>query len=217
MFDPSERAQFLSLAVLMEGGLVVIAFLLEWAAGVQSLAIIWEWRAVGWGILATIPMFLLFIVGHYYPVGPLLPIKRFLIEMLGPPLANCRQYHLVLLAVLAGFCEEILFRGVLLPWMGLGGDAFGLIGSSILFGLAHMVTVTYAVLAFLFGLYLGLLPSTTDAPNLLVPIVTHAVYDYLAFLVVIQAYRSEQVARRAGDDDTVHGEQPDQAPNQSDG
>jgi membrane protease YdiL (CAAX protease family) len=51
------------------------------------------------------------------------------------------------------------------------------------FGLAHPISTTYAVLASLIGIYLGFLFVATD--NLLVPIVTHAAYDFLALVYLL--------------------------------
>jgi len=65
--------------------------------------------------------------------------------------------QLLVISALAGIGEEALFRGVVqaaigqwsgLPWLGL-------LVASVLFGLAHMITATYAVVAALIGAYLG--------------------------------------------------------------
>ena len=50
--------------------------------------------------------------------------------------------------------------------------------SATLFGLAHFLSATYAVIAALVGAYLGWLHLVSG--NLLVPIVAHAVYDLVA-------------------------------------
>jgi hypothetical protein len=53
--------------------------------------------------------------------------------------------------------------------------------------MAHCITPTYAVLAGVIGGYLGGLLE--GANNILAPIVTHALYDFLAFLIVAREYR----------------------------
>ena len=53
-----------------------------------------------------------------------------------------------------------------------------------MFGLAHSVTRTYAILATIIGLYFGWLWLATG--NLLVPITTHAVYDFLALVYFVR-------------------------------
>ena len=88
-------------------------------------------------------------------------------------MAKCRWHDLVLLAVLAGVCEEVLFRGVIQPWMA-GDDAahpaaigfvVALLGSNLLFALLHPVTGTYAVLVGLVGVYLGLVGLLDPLPE----------------------------------------------------
>ena len=68
------------------------------------------------------------------------------------------------------------------------GDWIALVGVAILFGLLHAVNVAYAVLAALMGLYLGWLWMATG--NLAVPIVAHAVYDFLALVYILRGRRT---------------------------
>ena len=63
----------------------------------------------------------------------------------------------------------------------------GLLISSLLFGLAHAITRTYVILAGLAGVFFGLQWHYTG--NLLAPIISHAVYDYLAFLKIAREFR----------------------------
>lgn len=194
MFDPHDRGMFLNLAGLFEGGLALLAFAIGWVVGISPLATLrFEWSAVMWGVLGTLPMLLLFVVSFRSEFAPLKTIRAILIQVLGPPLARCRWYDLILLAAMAGLGEELLFRGVLQPWFGGWGYTFGLIASNVIFGLAHAVTITYAVLAGGIGVYLGLIQDAPGEPNLLIPIITHAVYDWLAFLMVVAAYRARHV------------------------
>ncbi|MFC1597814.1 lysostaphin resistance A-like protein, partial [Planctomycetota bacterium] len=60
----------------------------------------------------------------------------------------------------------------------------GLAVAAILFGLAHPITPGYVLLAGLMGLYLGWLQITCG--NLLVPIMAHAVYDFLALVYLVK-------------------------------
>ena len=198
MDDLTNRGQFLNLAALFEGGLVLVAIVLGWFADVNPLEyLILKWESIAWGVIASVPMIILFLFSYRFPVGPFLKIKRFLVEMLGPPLAACRWYDLILLAIIVGFCEEILFRGVLQPWFeklwepAVGSWAVGLVGSNVFFGLAHFITPLYGVMAGLIGCYLGWLLDVSGERNVLIPVITHAVYDYLAFVVVVRGYRQE--------------------------
>ena len=79
-----------------------------------------------------------------------------------------------------------------------------LIGSNLLFALLHPVTPTYAIVVGLVGIYLGLVglvdpfPAGTPSPgqpNLVVPMVAHGLYDFLAFLVIAGESRRRDTAR----------------------
>jgi hypothetical protein len=195
MVDLSDRGQFLNLSGLFEGGLIVLAFVLGWIFDVNPIEhLTFTWSAVLWGIAAALPMFGLFVLAHRFSFGPLKQIRRFLIEMLGPSLAACRWYDLILLAGLAGITEEVLFRGMLQMWIERACDSptAGLVVASILFALAHLITPFYALFAGVMGLYLGCLLDVSGQRNLLVPVITHAVYDYLAFLIVLRTYHHQQ-------------------------
>ncbi len=80
---------------------------------------------------------------------------------------------LLMMAVGAGIGEEIIFRGILQPHLGVWGTA-------VLFGLAHPLSPSYTVYAALAGLVLGYLALWTHA--LLAPIACHAVYDGLLLI-----------------------------------
>jgi membrane protease YdiL (CAAX protease family) len=183
MFDISNRSDFVKLAVLFESGLIVVAFGICCLFDVKPVAYFtWSVADIGWGILLAIPMFGLFLLGWRFPFGPLRPMKQFLLEALGPPLAACRWYDLAAIAAVAGVSEELLFRGVLYPLTGRWV-------SGVLFGLAHFITPLYALLAGLAGLALGDLMERTN--NLLAPMVAHGVYDFLAFVAVARSVRRQ--------------------------
>jgi membrane protease YdiL (CAAX protease family) len=112
-------------------------------------------------------------------------------QELGPFLARLSSLELGILAAVAGFSEEVLFRGVLLPALSRElSSAGGLLASSVLFGLVHFASRTYALVAGIMGLYLGILFLLTG--SLLVPIVSHALYDYAALLVLIRRTRQRE-------------------------
>ena len=74
-------------------------------------------------------------------------------------------------------------------WLGpLVGEAgalwLGLAWASLLFGLAHCLSVTYVVFATVLGVFLGWLYLATG--DLVAPIVAHALYDFIALLVLVR-------------------------------
>lgn len=133
-----------------------------------------------WGVVATVPPLIALLLVRAVPWRPLRRVGEFLSTVVGPALAACSLPELALVALLAGLGEELLFRGALQPLLGLPV-------ASLLFALAHFITPTYAVLTGLMGLYLGWLAETSG--TLWVPITTHALYDFIAFLVVIRDIR----------------------------
>jgi len=86
------------------------------------------------------------------------------------------------LGAAAGIGEEMLFRGVMQFELGskLGSEVLAVGITSIVFGALHAVTPLYAGLAALASVYFGWLYLATG--NLMVPIVTHAFYDWAALL-----------------------------------
>ncbi len=87
----------------------------------------------------------------------------------------------VWIGLLPGMSEELLFRGVMLPAIGL--DATGLVVSSLCFGVLHMSGLQqwpYAIWATVVGLLLGGCALATG--NLLVPIVAHVVTNFVSSL-----------------------------------
>jgi membrane protease YdiL (CAAX protease family) len=110
-------------------------------------------------------------------------------DHLGPLLISRSSGELAGIAILAGVAEEFLFRGVM--QVGLGRvlpDGLALTITSVAFGLAHFLTPTYALLAFLAGAYLGALFLLQG--NLLVPMVAHALYDFIALTCLVRRYRA---------------------------
>ena len=128
------------------------------------------------------------------------PVRRlvaFVVDQLGPLLAPRSPAELALLAALAGFAEEILFRGVLQAGLGrVLPESGALVVASAAFGLAHFITPAYAVFAGLAGLYLGGLFLLHG--SLAAPIVAHAVYDLVALNCVVRLYRDQSQARGVG-------------------
>ncbi len=97
--------------------------------------------------------------------------------------ASCSLFELLLIAIMAGVGEEIFFRGFLQGSLGRFVDPWiALVLVSALFGVVHMVSTGYAIVAGLLGAYLGALLLLTG--NLLVPVAVHALFDFAALLVI---------------------------------
>ena len=196
---PTPRS-FVLLATVFEGGIAVAAVALGWLVDQDPLASFPRTpadvaRGVAWGTAAALPPLAVLWLCLKCPVGPLAKLIRVVDELLVPLFRDCRLLDLAVISALAGLGEEMLFRGViqraLETWVGEPlGIWVGLAAAAVLFGLAHMITPTYALLAGAIGLYLGWIWIAADY-NLLVPITAHAAYDFLALVYLVRIRERE--------------------------
>jgi membrane protease YdiL (CAAX protease family) len=179
------RFQILTLAVLVEGGLIGLATALGWFLDQPALqTFTWDLENAVWGAAAAVPMLLLFLVCVRWPVGPLARLQQVTVKLLRPLFASCSVVELAGIALLAGLGEEMFFRGVLQAALAERlGWWLGLALASLLFGLVHAITPAYAVLATIMGAYLG--GVWIAAGNLLAAVVAHALYDFAALLYLV--------------------------------
>ncbi|AFY39027.1 Abortive infection protein [[Leptolyngbya] sp. PCC 7376] len=88
----------------------------------------------------------------------------------------------VWLGLLPGLSEEFLFRGIMLPGLGLGWIALAL--SSVLFGVLHISGAqqwSYALWATVIGFVLGF--SALATGNLFVPVIAHIITNLTSSLI----------------------------------
>lgn len=191
------RRDLLINTILVEGSLVGLALTLGWLLGPDVWQWLhWSWDAVLWGCLAAIPPLIIILLIDRYPWGPFKHVADISDRILRPLLRECRWPDYFLLSALAGFCEEILFRGWLQPflaqWMPMWGSL--LIGG-FFFALCHLITPAYFIIAWLISLYLGAIFIWSD--NLLVPMLAHGVYDLIAIFVVMWQPDKSRAAEEA--------------------
>ena len=121
--------------------------------------------------LAAIQFILLRLVPER---GPVRALRRLYRELLFPLFRASTPLEIVVISVLAGVGEEVLFRGAMQP-------EWGLIVTSLVFGLLHVggrLTAALGIWAACTGALLGWLMIATG--GLLAPIVAHMAYDALA-------------------------------------
>ncbi len=184
---------FFKTACYFESSLILVAIALGWIAQINPFEYFYfSEPALAWGILGTLPLFLLFLACEQTHFESVKTIRKLLLETLCPSLYQHHWADLLILAAIAGIGEELLFRGVLQPWLekAWGLDA-GLIASSLVFGLVHAITPLYAILASIISLYLGLSLDYGGSRNLLTPVVIHGLYDFLVFLALIKTYKMQ--------------------------
>ena len=128
--DQPGRDVIIMFAVFFEGGLAPLSLFLGWWLGHNPLAqFAWSETDALWGVLAAVPLVLLFLLTLRWPVGPLRQIKTFCEEEFIPLLAGSTWSDMALIALSAGVGEEMLFRGVLQSFAGsLAGDRLGPLG-----------------------------------------------------------------------------------------
>jgi membrane protease YdiL (CAAX protease family) len=180
--DPPPPGFVTKLAVVFEGGLVVIAVLLSLLLELPLLGWV-QPRAsmIWWGILLTVPLLVGLWPWRNARWRVLAKLFEEIEQMVVPLFAGESIAGLALISLLAGVGEEALFRGVMQSVLaGSLGTVLALLVTSTVFGLVHYVTRTYAVMAGAIGLYLGVLALAFD--SLVVPMIVHALYDFLALL-----------------------------------
>jgi len=170
------------LAVAVEGGHIIVAWGLGWLFAQPPLGRVHlVWPALGWGIVATLPPLVAVWCCTRSRWRPFVQLMRDVNGKLVPAFARCTLLELALISILAGVGEEALFRGfiqsALASWVS---PWWALALTSVLFGLGHLITPAYALLAGLLGLYLGTLALVYD--NLLLVMTVHGLYDFLALI-----------------------------------
>ena len=107
---------------------------------------------------------------------------------------------LIWLGLLPGLSEELLFRGVMLPALGLNMAA--VIFSSLLFGILHLSGSgqwPYVVWATIVGFALGYCALVTG--NLLVPVIAHIITNLVSSCLWKANYWQKQKQQVSGSDD----------------
>lgn len=141
--------------------------------------------SAAWGAAACVPLLVGLWLGTRYPIGPLRELRDLTRDLVMPVFRDCSVADMALVAILAGVGEELLFRGVVQEAITHRfGWPIGLAAASLLFGLVHPLSRAYAILTGLVGVYLGWLWLATG--SLVTPIVTHAVYDFVALVYLVK-------------------------------
>lgn len=198
--NPPQDQQLLILGgSLFSIGIILAAFGFGWALDINPLTNLnWSWSALLIGTLAALPMFGFFLLTMKLPFQAFHKINQFLLDEIGPRIVKASVLEVFILCIFIGLGEELLFRGVLQSWSNQFGVVYAIIFTNLLFGILHSVTRVYVIVASLMGVYLSLLLILFTPHNLLIPITTHTVYDFLCFMMLIRIYR-QQTAETAAD------------------
>ena len=132
--------------------------------------------ALGLTVVLAIANFSLFAIGRRFAFTR--HVYAFFEDEIFPLLREATALDIIMIAAVAGFSEELLFRGMLQPRMGI-------IASSLLFGLLHGPDYKlwpFAAWAAVVGAGLGLVYRETE--NMAIPMLVHAAYDALALAYI---------------------------------
>ena len=185
----------LTAAVIFQGMVIPLALGLALIVGVTP----WDdfhltAEALLVAVLATAPL----VIGFWATANARSPWFRDLGELVRPTLTalfrDRSEGAVVLVCLLAGLGEELLFRGFLQAWLSqLISPWIGVALAAVAFGLLHFLSFTYFVVATALGLYLGVLYELTG--NLLIVCLVHALYDWVAIRYLLD---NDEVSGRFG-------------------
>ncbi len=176
--EPLTRIQSLVFMGITAVFLLAIAKIWQKLGAIQLLSIQFSSQALLWSLgLAlgiTIASSLIYRLWPAYRRS-----ADFYLELVIKPLM---WTDLIWLGLLPGLSEELLFRGIMLPALGL--NIFAVLVSSLLFGVLHLSGAgqwPYVVWATIVGFALGYCALVTG--NLLVPVIAHIITNLVSGLL----------------------------------
>jgi membrane protease YdiL (CAAX protease family) len=200
--DPPKPDSLFPAMLMFESSLGLGAWLVSWLVDYDPwIGMRWtretlgdQLAAIGYGVAAAVPV--LGAVGAMYrwPIGPLRGLRTLSRQYLAPLFTQLSLPEQAAVALAAGIGEELLFRGLVQAGLasaigGTEGMVIALVVASLMFGVCHWLSNTYAVLATLMGFYFGGLLLLTG--NLWTPMIAHATYDLVALVCLTWSLREE--------------------------
>lgn len=133
------------------------------------------------GISGTLPLLLLFWLVQKYHWTAFRSLEQVKEDILLPMLRASTYFDILLYSILAGVCEELLFRGVIQTALSSPLSPIGaILLSNLLFGLVHPLGWVYILAVAFIGCYLGLLLWWTQ--SIVVVMLVHGLYDFIVML-----------------------------------
>lgn len=180
MQTPSSNLIFILVAA-MEGGLLLVAAIWIYLAHIPLLkSMHFNWHVCLIGLLVALGTtgfsLLTLTLGKAIPL--LRELRKMSAEVLAPLIENLGPIDIALISLVSGFCEEVLFRGVV-------QSQIGLLPTSLFFGLFHDPTLkqkSYVLFTMIAGLILGYLYQKTG--NLWASISAHIFHNFFALLLL---------------------------------
>lgn len=184
---PPPGRQILLLTIAFEGAMLLLAVAIGYVVGIPF----WEhpgtWPQAALGIALSLPLTIAVIVLFETSHGPFTRIREDLTHVI-TWMRQCSIVDLLVVSLCAGICEEALFRGLLQTWATPYTGPWAAIAlTSLLFGLAHALSVPYVFFAGTIGFFLGWLYMATG--SLAAPVAFHGGYDFFALVYGIHMRR----------------------------
>jgi uncharacterized protein len=188
----NRKRNWFLIGCLIEGAMAIAAAL---------LAVFWNqplFKALQWspsdlfaGVIAAVPPLALFGWMLNSPSPFLSRLRQVLDESIRPLFQDWSLLQMATISIIAGFSEELLFRGTLhFKFADSLGPVWAAMITNILFGSCHLMTLQYGIATALAGLYFSALLWVTG--NLLVPMTAHAAYDFFALAYFLKLHDCRQ-------------------------
>lgn len=184
--EPMTRNQIMRMSLIVEGLLVPIGLVIGKWVGIDPLEHLqFDWRDLAVGAGSGMVLALLVFGVLRLPLRGMKDFCQLIEKQMFPILAASTYPDRIGIALLAGFCEELLFRGAIQPTLALTplGTWGAILVTSVLFGALHGLSLAYFVLAMGISILLGWLYQVTG--NLLAPMVLHGVYDLIILFALV--------------------------------
>lgn len=183
------RNTILALSIVLEAALLLASVIWMQIGKIHLLprfqfdpgSLLW---GLGLSLMTSTLAIVLVLLGKR--VKALSGLKKMSDEFLFPLVSVLNLSDIAFLSLLSGFCEEVLFRGIMQA-------QFGLLPASIIFGLFHDPTLkqkAYVILAMSAGFALGFLYQQTG--NLWACILAHAVHNFVAMTALRYFIKKEE-------------------------
>jgi len=181
-----DRSRILNLTLVLESALLLVAafwFQLAQLNLLSEFVFTSKFLLVGilGGLATSLSGFAIVFVDKLFgnSIKWMGSLRQIVYSEIVPLFKDLRFTDIVLIALSSGFCEEVFFRGVMQPQIGI-------VPTSVLFGMVHCPSpryLTYGLWATAAGLFLGYLRDYTG--SVWAPIFAHG----LSNLLVITYFR----------------------------
>ncbi len=136
-----------------------------------------------WALL-PLALFIFLLSGKADSIPIIGSLKKTIITDIKGIFSKTKLIDICLISIMAGFAEELLFRGVIQVKLGI-------VAASIIFGFLHFLTPVYCIIAIFMGFYIGVLFYVYQ--SILIPIQLHFIYDFGALVYLRYFVKTQDI------------------------